>query len=315
VNPGARLSTHDLAQRRRQLRRRRGWRSLGVFWRLGFVGAVAGGLTWGLSSPRWLLTNPKQIEVEGNHIVSTQTIRRLLPIRYPQSLLALQPEKLEAELTRKAPFSIVRVQRQLFPAGLKVQVVERVPVAIAEVSLSPGASLLGDGEAKDDAKGNAKGDAKGNAKGDAKGDAKGLKVAVTQQVLLDKFGMFIPLDRYQAPGLSLPLPGLKVMGMREDYRPLWPDFYQAIRQSPVSIERIDWRDPSNVILHTELGQVHIGAYSPQLPQQLQVLDQMRALRNHEQAKRILYIDLRMPSQPRLQMDRASRGASDTANGK
>ncbi len=270
-----------------------------------------------MSSPRWLVTSPKQIEVEGNRIVSDQTIRRLLALQYPQSLLSLQPERLEAELTRKAPFSVVRIQRQLFPVGIKVQVVERVPVAVAQVTASPGAVDLDEGEPSGDALKDGKNGKTGTEKGAESGaqSTGDLKVAVTKQVLLDQFGTWIPIDRYQSPGLSLPLPGLKVMGMRQDYRSLWPDFYQTVRQSPVAIESIDWRDPSNVILHTELGQVRIGAYSPQLPQQLQVLDQMRALRTHQQAQRVLYIDLRMPSQPRLQMDRASQEAAEAAPGK
>jgi len=86
---------------------------------------------------------------------------------------------------------------------------------------------------------------------------------------------FIPLQAIP-PSLTLKLPKLKV-GLPEQYRPYWTQLYQAVSRSHIEVIEINCQDPANVILKTELGLVHLGAYSTRLTEQLKVLDKMRQL--------------------------------------
>ena len=99
---------------------------------------------------------------------------------------------------------------------------------------------------------------------------------------------------------SLSLPSLKVLGMREQQRSQWSALYQSVQRTPISIYEIDWRDPSNLILETELGRVHFGPYSDRLDGQLQVLDQLRELPQQIDMADVDYIDLRNPDSPLIQ---------------
>lgn len=265
VQPVTPLSSRDLLERRRHLRRQRGRRVAVHLWRLLFVGALAGGLVWGMRSPVWLIRSMEQIRVEGNQHVSNDALRSLIPLRYPQSLLTISTRTLETELLAKAPLSHVAIHRNLFPPGLIVRVREQLPVAIAQ--LAPG---------------------------------QGSTPQVAQTVLLQSDGRWVESDRYQNLGPRFPTPKLKVIGMRSDYRQAWSNLYPLLQQSPVKISEIDWRDRNNLKLKTDLGWVHLGPHSPKIAQQLTVLEQMGNLPKHPNVKQIRYIDLQDPSQPRLQ---------------
>lgn len=122
--------------------------------------------------------------------------------------------------------------------------------------------------------------------------------------LLDDRGFWI--DRADLVHLdsNAPLPSLVVLGKREDYRSLWPQLYQTLQTSPVAIQQIDWRDPNNLILQTDLGPVHCGPFGSQFQTQLAVLDRMRELTNHPEKQQLAYIDLSRPNAPYLQMRNA-----------
>jgi cell division protein FtsQ len=55
------------------------------------------------------------------------------------------------------------------------------------------------------------------------------------------------------------------------------------------------------MITTEIGVVHLGAYSSQFTQQLRVLDQMRNLPEQVDLALVDYIDLQNPSSPVIQM--------------
>ena len=97
-------------------------------------------------------------------------------------------------------------------------------------------------------------------------------------------------------------PALKISGQLDNYRPHWAKFYTLIRQSPVKVLEVDWNDQTNLILKTELGAVHFGAYSNNFAQQLKALDQMRHLSSRVKPTEIAYIDLRNPDSPTIQMN-------------
>jgi cell division protein FtsQ len=269
------VSQTELAQRRQKLRYRRRVRSLKTVWRILAVGGLAGGLVWVATLPAWVIRRSDQVTIEGNRYLSAQTIRALLPIPYPQSLLRIEPQSIERELTSKAPIAKVNVGRRLLPPGLIVQVQERYPVAIA---LSVATNTPNFYQAA------------------IRSQPVSLKAG-----LLDEAGVWIPIEVYTSLNQSLKLPELRVIGNLEQYRPYWSQIYREITQSPVKVTEINWQDPANLILKTELGIVHFGPYSPQFTYQLSKLDQMRKLASTPDFNQIAYLDLRNPDSPIAQM--------------
>ncbi|HEY9815982.1 MAG TPA: FtsQ-type POTRA domain-containing protein [Candidatus Obscuribacterales bacterium] len=270
------VSRTDLAQRRQLLRRQRRWRFLRSLWRTGLVMGMAGGLVWVTTQPVWILHHVDQVNVEGNQLLSVDAIHSLLPITYPQSLLHLDPNAIADYLEAQGPIEEATVTRRLLPPGLNVQIQERHPVAV----------LI---------RGNA------SANSDLRGEAAATDNDPMAQVgLIDEKGFWMSLSAYVALDDSLLLPGLKVRGMQEYQRSQWSQLYRVLHQSPLSIYEVDWRDPSNLVLSTELGTVHFGPYSDRFPHQLQVLDQLRRLPQHIDIGNLDYIDLRNPESPLLQ---------------
>lgn len=264
------VSRSELISRRKQLRRQRLIKSLRATWRVILVSGIVGSLYWGIKQPHLVLLQPQQIQIEGNKLLSSSTIRSLLPIRYPQSLLRLQPDAIAKTLEDQPPIAQATVTRKLIPPGLTVQVKERQPVAVAiNASLknaskerSPNSSRIG---------------------------------------LLDAQGVWIPLESYKDSQNSLSLPTLKVINFSELYRPYWSQLYQTLSQSPVKILELDCHSPANLVLKTELGKVHLGPLTSHLPEQLKVLDQMRNLSTQVKASEISYIDLQNPNAPSIQV--------------
>ena len=129
------ISRLELAERRRKLRWQRRWRILQTSWRAVAVSGCTIGLVWVATLPDWMLRDPNQIEVEGNKFLSADTVRDLLPLKYPQFLLTLQPKTLTQRLESQAPIAEATVSRHLFPPGLTVRIQERYPVAVVYSSL------------------------------------------------------------------------------------------------------------------------------------------------------------------------------------
>jgi cell division protein FtsQ len=268
----ASVSQAELTTRRKQLRRARRIKSFQAIWRSLFVGGMASGLVWALTLPDWVIRQPEQVVIEGNHFLSSKAIRSLLPLSYPQSILRVQPQAIANFLESQAPIAKATVSRQLLPPGLTIQVKERKPVAIAQATGSP------------------------NTKAGPSTSATGL---------LDEQGVWMPSSSYTKLEQNLELPTLKVIGSSAQYRPYWSKVYQVVSHSPVKVFEIDWQDPANLILKTELGNVHFGPYSSQFAEQLTILDQMRELPTHIQQSKIAYIDLKNPDSPAIQMKKGN----------
>ncbi len=239
------------------------------FWQVLLVASIGAGAIWGIKQPLWLLKSPEQITIEGNKLLSAQSIVGALAIDYPQSLIRVEPDRLVKTLLEKTPLTRAQVHRRLIPPGLIIQVEEQLPVAL---SLPAGS------------------------------ETSGSPAKQSPPALLDAEGHETPLDRYSGLGQVVKLPNLKIIGMRPEDRQVWPKLYATLKASPVKILSLNWENPSNIILQTELGVVHCGPYSDQLPYQLQVLDRMRNLKSHPEASHMAYIDLRRPTVPRLQMN-------------
>lgn len=278
------VSASDIRQRRQVLRRQRRLRIVQVLWQVWAMAALTGGLFWAFTRPMWLIQAAQQIDITGNELMSDQTLQSLVPLDYPQSLLKVSPESISRQLLARAPLTEATVVRHLFPPKLEVHVQERQPVAIA---LPPST----DADA-------------------APGDSYYVQVG-----LLDANGVWVPQSSFTGLADPAKLPHLEVKGMRSQYQKVWPELYQAIAQSPLQIDQIDWRDPTNLILHTELGPVHIGPYSYRFPEQLALLDQMRDLSQQLDNKQLAYIDLTNPDAPSVQIAQlSSPGSADQPSG-
>jgi cell division protein FtsQ len=293
----AALSRSELSQRRKQLRHQRRMRLCKSSWRFLSVAALAGGVIWGATQPAWVIRRSDQVKIEGNQFLSAQTVRSLLPIPYPQSVFRTQPQDIIATLKAKAPIADATVERQLFPPGITVKIRERNPVAI--VLSQPGsAKPSADSKAESKAEGDESPD---QAPSKAPSKAPSAPPFPDGQSLLDENGMTLSMKSYTSIKQNLELPKLRVIGNPDLYRQNWAGFYQALRRSPVKIEQIDWRNPGNLILQSDLGVVHLGLYSDRLPDQLKALDRMRQLPNRVSRDQIAYIDLSKPDAPAVQM--------------
>lgn len=121
---------------------------------------------------------------------------------------------------------------------------------------------------------------------------------------LDAQGIFMAVSNYESLLPNAQLPDLKAIAINAQYRAYWSEIYPVLRDSSVQIFEIDFQNPSNPILKTELGSVHLGQYEPNTPrlkQQLSVLAQMRELPNRLPGKRLAYIDLTHPDLPTVQL--------------
>ncbi len=260
------VSQTELSQRRQKLRRQRRVRFFQASWRSLAVFGLTAGTVWAATLPAWVIRKPEQVTIKGNQFISAQTIRMLLPIAYPQSLLKIQPQAVSSALKAKAPIAEATVDRQLFPPSLTVRIQERTPVAIA-------LPQAGDPKTTDP----------------------------DQPGLLDENGIWMPLESYTSLNQSLKLPTLKVTGKLDQYRENWSPLYQSIRRSSVKVLEINLDDPTNLILKTELGTVHFGTYGANFTNQLKALDRLRRLPTRVSLNQIAYIDLRNPESPSVQM--------------
>ncbi|KAB8335071.1 FtsQ-type POTRA domain-containing protein [Scytonema tolypothrichoides VB-61278] len=263
------VSRSDLKGRRKKLRQKRQMKIIQTIWQTIVVSSLAGGLLWTAIQPIWILKTPKDIEVLGNHVLSGEAIQSLLVVSYPQSLWRIEPHRIAESLKQQPMIVQANVNRRLFPPGLIIQIKERVPVAIAQSRRK-----------------------QGNTDTDHK------KVSVG---LLDANGVWIPIEKYTSGDPSLQLPSLKVFGSLEQYHPYWTELYQALSQSFVNVKEIDFQDPTNLILKTELGNIHLGSPSSLLSEKIKVMAQMRNLPAQLNRSQIDYIDLKNPDIPLVQM--------------
>ncbi|MBD6618181.1 FtsQ-type POTRA domain-containing protein [Komarekiella sp. 'clone 1'] len=263
------VSRTDLAQRRKKLRRQRQMKILQTIWRTFAISGLAGGLLWVAIQPIWVLNTPKQIVMKsGNQLLSDDAIKSLLVLSYPQSLWRIKPSAIADSLKQQPTIAQATVSRRLFPPGLNIEIQERIPVAIAQKRIE---------EHKTTNK----------------------KVIVG---LLDANGVWMPLEKYKSLNPTSKLPTLQVIGLPEQYSSYWTQLYQAVSQSSVKVIEIDCEDPTNLILKTELGKVHLGVPSLQLPEQIRLLAQMRHLPAKLNSSQIEYIDLKNPESPLVQVN-------------
>ncbi len=271
------FSKANLKTRRKDLKRRRHklfWQSL---WRqTAMVGLAVSCLSLATSS-RWQIQSTEQLTLSGNRLLPDEEVYKLMDIDYPQPLLKVRPLDLENNLIAEGPIADAIVRRRLLPPGLNVRIQERTPVAIALPNTDVAIKSLDDDPQ-----------------------------SFIQIGLLDAHGYWMPYSSFNQLGSQEPK--LQVQGMRPAYQKDWPTIYQMLQTNPVAIFRLDWRDPANLILHTELGIVHMGPYGPNFSKQLTALDRMRNLNAQMDIEEIDFIDLRNPDNPTLEILQATKTA-------
>jgi len=295
------VTRNELQQRRRQLRTNRRNRLLQTSWRSVVVFGLAAATVWIILQPNWVIRRSEQVKIEGNRFIATQSIRSLLPIQYPQSLLRIQSSQISDALTTKAPIVEAVVERHLFPPGLVIKVREREPVAQA---------IYGNGgkPAQSDSKNIVKGEKgkatdKSNPSPNPNSGSSG-KAAIDStppDALLDENGMILPIEGYAELNQGVKLPDLKILGNPDVYRSQWTSFYPILRRSSMKIQSIDWQNPANIRLKSEIGWIHLGPLGRSFTLQMRSLDKMRQLPKRLPPEQIDYIDLRNPNNPTIQL--------------
>ncbi|MBD2342993.1 cell division protein FtsQ/DivIB [Anabaena subtropica] len=264
------VSQKELAQRRKKLRRQRQMKIIQAIWQTLAISGLAGGSLWLALQPIWVLKTSEQVVMKsGNQLLSKEAMQSLLILSYPQSLWRIQPGAIADSLKKQPTIAQASVSRRLFPPGLIIEIEERIPVAIAQ---------------------------KTNSQSDDTGNKK------INTGLIDANGVWIPLEKYQLVNPQLKLPNLTVIGLPEQYAPYWSKLYPYLNQSSVKITEIDYQDPNNLILKTELGKVYLGGTSTHLPDQINLLAQLRHLNKKLNPSEINYIDLKNPESPLVHMN-------------
>ncbi len=128
----------DLRQRRTQLRQRRRWRAIKICWQILVLSALVGGIVWAARQPDWVIRQPQQIQISGNRYLKAETVREMLGLKYPVSLLHLQPQQLSANLRQQGNIQAATIHRALLPPRITIQIQDQAPVAIADQADQPG---------------------------------------------------------------------------------------------------------------------------------------------------------------------------------
>ena len=273
----------DLAQRRQRLKAKRKVKFYKMAWRTFLTTAIAVGTIKLATAPVWLIRSTDQIEVSNHQRLPKESVRALLPVPYPQSLVNVQPEMLASRLSEHPAIERAIVRRRLLPPGLQVQIIEKVPVAIA----LPQNSSLPTTQTTDE-----------------------TSPPFEEAGLIDAKGYWMPRDSFSALGASDDNIALQVIGMRTEDINDWTKIYSTISRSPVEITALDWSDRDSLILHSDLGKVHLGPYTRQFTAQLSALDQLRSLHEQTSPEQISFIRLQDPDNPIVEVIPSADASTD-----
>jgi cell division protein FtsQ len=130
------FTNEELRDRRRQLRKERQIRTLKVSWQVLLLGGIVGGVIWGVTRPDWTISKPQQVSIVGNTALTESAVRNMLGLRYPASLLQIEPQALNAKLLAQGSVVKATVHRELMPPRLYVQIRDRLPVAVVDRSIN-----------------------------------------------------------------------------------------------------------------------------------------------------------------------------------
>jgi cell division protein FtsQ len=126
------LSPKELHHRRRQLRRERRAYAFKICWQTLLLLSICGGVLWAIGRPNWIIRQPQQIQIQGNHALTEKAVREMLAIQYPVSLLEVEPQAIHSRLLEHGSILAATVHRDLIPPRIIVRVRDRLPVAVVD---------------------------------------------------------------------------------------------------------------------------------------------------------------------------------------
>jgi len=127
--PNVLADPHQYQEKRKLIRLQKAERLYQNLWRIATVSSLAVLAGWGATLPEWNLRNVSQIKIKGNQLLPSETLIKMVPIAFPQSIFTVQPQAIAAQIEKVAPVNHVKVERTLFPAQLVISLTERQPVA------------------------------------------------------------------------------------------------------------------------------------------------------------------------------------------
>ncbi|GAB4216909.1 MAG: hypothetical protein OHK0012_20130 [Synechococcales cyanobacterium] len=129
--------TGSALTRRQQLQRQRSQRFWQTAWQVSLSFGILGGLVTVVRQPVWHLNGPDQIQIRGNHRLTSQDIQDRLELAFPLTLWQVEPHAVSQSLIPPAPqlglIESVHLQRHMFPPSVTVWVEERPLLAQAWV--------------------------------------------------------------------------------------------------------------------------------------------------------------------------------------
>ena len=125
-------------QRRRELRRRKRLHFAAQLWSLLLLLSASAGLGWLLLRHGWLLHSAEQVQLSSRSPFSREQVISAAGLRFPVALLNLDGASLQRQLGTNLPVEDIRLQRQLWPPELLIDLRLRQAIARAERQTSEG---------------------------------------------------------------------------------------------------------------------------------------------------------------------------------
>lgn len=246
----------DIRERRVALKRQRQLKILQSFWRTILVATFTSGLAWASLLPQWGLREPEALVIQGNEYLSREAIHELLAEATSEPVITLAPDKIKTILEQQSPIAQVKVARELYPSRITVAVEESPPVA-KTIPHPATVNPLGKG-------------------------------------YIDATGKWMSQEKYQSSE-NFPSSVINVIGYRPHYRLQWAQIYPKLQAMSIDVHTVNWQNPANLILETELGTVHLGGNIEDLPQQLETLSQLKNLPQEVPRHQMRQINLKNPN--------------------
>ena len=128
-------------QRRRELRRRKRVQFASQLGSLLLLLSASAGLGWLLLRHGWLLRTPEQVQLTSRSPFSRQQVISAAGLRFPVALLNLDGASLQQRLGTNLPVEDIRLQRQLWPPQLLIDLRLRQAVARAQRHTPSGSEM------------------------------------------------------------------------------------------------------------------------------------------------------------------------------
>ena len=100
-------------------------------WRSSLIIAFTISLGWAAALPYWNIEHPNQIGINGEKLVSEDTIRNTIDFDYPRSIGTVNGLDISRRIESIPSIAAARVNKQIIPPRLIISLQEKEPVAIA----------------------------------------------------------------------------------------------------------------------------------------------------------------------------------------